>query len=80
MTQIVAEVETDLEKNAPNDFLPCHINKTLMYNDVICFHTLICKSIQRKSALIVTHVHSTKAQNLLHVSPREQDGSSKSRP
>lgn len=64
----------------PRTSSPCHVNKTQAYNVVICSHTLICNSTLGKSALIVTHVHSPKAQKLLHVGPREQDGSSQSRP
>lgn len=67
-------------KNAPNNFLPRHVNETQVYNDVICSRTLICKSTLGNSALIVTYVHSPKAQKPLHISPREQDGSSQSRP
>lgn len=68
------------ERNAPCNFLPCHINETQAYNDAICSHTLICKSTLGKSAFLVTHVPLPKAQKLLHVGPREQDGSSQSRP
>lgn len=72
--------EKGVELIERNDFLPCHINENWASNDVICSRMLACKSTPGKSALIVTHVHSPKAQKLLRVCPREQDGSSQSRP